>query len=150
MPLLGELSWSSLDLIHFPIWFEQIQGRSAEFAQKWLFQNFQIPDPRSQIPWTGGRGKGNSNFNFCTGQGGGGINFNFCASPGGGKGNSNIIFFQGPGGVESWKQLTVRLISFTFENKYETIYKKFENILKTIALVLHGSVSYCSWHEWFL
>ena len=28
-PLLGELSQASLDLIHFPIWFERIQGRSA-------------------------------------------------------------------------------------------------------------------------
>ena len=29
MPLLGELSRSSSDLIHFPMWFERIQGRSA-------------------------------------------------------------------------------------------------------------------------
>ena len=98
MPLLGELSRSSLDLIHFPIRFERIQGRSAEFAQKWLFQNFQIPDPRS--PGQGGGGRGILILIFARAKGGG-INFNFCASPGGGKGNSNIIFFQGPGGVES-------------------------------------------------
>ena len=43
-----------------------------------------------------GRGKGNSN-----------LNFGAAAGRGKGKGNSNIIFFQGQGGVESWRALTV-------------------------------------------